>query len=115
MAPGSKAYVASTLQISQTILKARKRLRIKQEGLGRLVGCSRSYISKLEKGNILPSPMLAIKLEKELKMKKGSLVRLIADIKAREATFKKLAIQIARSGKARFLPDGDGHRSVTKK
>lgn len=78
----------STKDISLIILTHRKRCQFKQDVLGPMVGCSRSYISKLEKGNILPSVPLANDLEKALKLKSGSLVKIILRIKMKEMALK---------------------------
>src|SRR5688572_12292604 len=82
--------------ISRKLLKARKSLKMKQEVLGPLVGCSRSYISKIENGTSLPSVIIAQRFETALKMKKGELVQIIRMIKEKETALKKRAVAEAR-------------------
>src|SRR5688572_26054081 len=82
--------------ISRILLKARKTLGMKQEVLGPLVGCSRSYISKIENGASLPSSAIAERFEHHLNLKKGELVTIIRRIKDRELSLKKKAVAEAR-------------------
>jgi SOS-response transcriptional repressor LexA len=102
----SKHESASTYLIAQIILQSRKLRRIKQEVLGPAVGCSRSYISKLEKGGVLPSIDLATNLEKALNLSPDSLVKLVRDIKLKEAALRaqnRQNLQATRKGKVSFL------------
>jgi transcriptional regulator with XRE-family HTH domain len=120
MAQGSKATMASTREISHLILQARKKKKLKQEVLALQLGCSRSYISKLEKGIALPSPSLAEKLEAKLSLPKGELVRSVVQIKLRESTLKRQAVKQVRDGQTdSFIPipkDGaDGLKSFLLK
>jgi transcriptional regulator with XRE-family HTH domain len=103
---GYKHGTASTGLIARIILQSRKLRRIKQEVLAPAVGCSRSYISKLEKGHVLPSLTLATNLEKALNLKDGSLVKLVRDIKKKEAELRhqtRQHVRDARKGRIKFL------------
>jgi transcriptional regulator with XRE-family HTH domain len=92
--------------LASNLLKARTRRKIKQEGLSLTVGCSRSYISKLEQGLILPSAALALKLEKALGVKSGLFVKVLAVIKRRETLLRdqaRRAVRDARVGQSESL------------
>ena len=84
--------------ISQLITSERKRRGLKQETLGQMVGCTGSYITKVEKGTVIPSPILAMKLEKALRFKKGILTKSILEIRIREVNLKRQALANARLG-----------------
>jgi SOS-response transcriptional repressor LexA len=85
-------------RISKLVYRARKRLGFKQESLGQLVGCSGSYITKIEKGCSAPSAGMAVKLEKTLRLKKGTLLNSVLQLKQRETNLKRQAILKARFG-----------------
>lgn len=85
-------------RISRLVYHARKKLGFKQESLGQLVGCSGSYITKIEKGQAAPSTGMAMKLEKTLRLKKGTLLNSILQLKLRETNFKRQALLKARFG-----------------
>lgn len=90
--------MSTTQRIARIILKGRALLKMKQDALARLVGRSRSYISKVEQGNILPSSQFAAAVEKALRLKKGRVVGIIVQIKTKERALKKQAIWKARNG-----------------
>lgn len=105
MVPANRAGALSIHDLSLNILRARKRQKLKQEVLGMLLGCSRSYISKLEKGIALPSPALAARLEEKLSLPKGELVRAVVRMKLKEAALKKQAVEAVRGGRVKFHLD----------
>ena len=100
-----KVSVASALYLSDKISGARKRLKIKQEFLAGLLGCSRSYVSKLESGRVIPSVPFAEKLERALALRLGALTSVVRAIRLNEAALKRLAVDHARGG---HLHDRDG-------
>lgn len=90
--------MTSLKKIAKQIFEARKKRSIKQEVLGQLVGCSGSYITKIERGMTVPSAVMAIKLEKSLKLKKDSILNSVLALRMRETSFKREAILKARRG-----------------
>src|SRR5262245_50037643 len=85
-------------QLSKMIYRARKERGLKQEALGHQVGCSGSYITKIERGQAVPSPVMASKLEEALGLKGGALSKAVNDIRTREEAFKREAVHKARFG-----------------
>ncbi len=67
--------MTTSTEISQLLVRARERADLKQDALGRLVHCTASYIHRLEKGKTIPSPEMAVKLERALKLKQGDLLQ----------------------------------------
>lgn len=61
--------------LSRSIRQAREHRHLTQEALADRVGCSAPYITILEKGRSMPSPDMAVKLERALAMKPGSLLQ----------------------------------------
>jgi transcriptional regulator with XRE-family HTH domain len=106
----------TTRAIGKQIVTARKGQQLKQQILAQIIGCTRSYVSKLEQGNTLPSSLLAAKLENALNMKKGALVSVIQQIKQKEITLKKQAIMKARGLALRDgMMDGNSKRTPRRK
>ncbi len=60
-------------QSANNVWSARKRKNIKQNKLAELVGCSPSYLSKIEKGKQVPNEKFKKKCAKVLKIKEAEL------------------------------------------
>lgn len=81
--------MTTPLDIGQFLLKARKRADLKQDALARMVGCTASYINRLEKGKTIPSPEMVMKLARTLKLKQGELLHRVV-----EARMQKRSVRI---------------------
>ncbi len=90
--------MSSALYLAERIFGARKLRRIKQEALAAILGCTRSYISKLESSTVIPSADFALKLERALKLRRGTLGNIVETIRRNEASLKRQAIDHARGG-----------------
>ncbi len=97
--------MASTRSLAERISSARKRQKIKQEALAGLMGCTRSYISKLESGRVIPSKTFAEKLESALSLRLDALASIVRVIRRNEAELKRQAVEHARGIHA----DGNGN------
>ena len=71
--PKKKNEVYSDEQSVNNVWSARKRKNIKQNKLAELLGCSPSYLSKIEKGLQLPNEKFKKKCAKVLKIKEADL------------------------------------------
>lgn len=82
-------------EIARKVIEIRKRLGLKQTEIAALAGTSRSYVTHLEKGEMMPSLEFAFKLEKALKLSNGEISDLViqtARIKAGAGSNKSEAI-----------------------
>jgi len=81
----------TSVAIGQFLLNARKRADLKQDALAHTVGCTPSYIHRLEKGKTLPSPEMVVKLSRALKLKQSELLQRV--VAARMQTRSARVIQ----------------------
>ena len=75
------AYFTSATATDVGELLRRARGKSKQEAIAQAAGCTTSYINRLEKGKTLPSPRMAVKLERLLRLKPGELVQRVVAVK----------------------------------
>lgn len=68
-----KNEIYSDEQSANNVWSARRRKNIKQKKLAELVGCSPSYLSKIEKGKQVPTEKFKKKCAKVLKIKEAEL------------------------------------------
>lgn len=81
----------TSVDIGQFLLHARKRADLKQDALARTVGCTASYIHRLERGKTIPSPEMVVKLARALKLKQSELLQRV--VAARMQTRSARVIQ----------------------
>lgn len=77
------------------IRQARARAGLKQDDLARQVGCTGAYVTMLEKGRSLPSPQMAIKLERALRLRSGALLRRVLALRLQDSAALARAVESA--------------------
>lgn len=103
------------------MLKARERSDLKQDALAQMVGCTASYINRLEKGKTIPSPEMVIKLERALKLQPGTLLHRVVDAKLHKRSarvfqeFKDRGIDVSVPSAAVATESRDIFRAVLEK
>ncbi|MBI3319706.1 MAG: response regulator [Candidatus Omnitrophica bacterium] len=75
-------------EIGQFLRRARADL--KQENVAQMVGCTTSYINRLETGKTIPSPQMAMKLERALQLKQGELLHKVLQAKLQKRSARVL-------------------------
>ena len=76
-------YIFDMALLRNHIKQHRARLSLTQEELGSRVGVRRQTILAIEKGQYVPSTLLAFKIAKELGMNVDALFELVSDKEAR--------------------------------
>lgn len=86
-------------EIGNFIRKERLKSSIKNQiTLSDMLGCDLSYISMIERGRRLPSPQMALEIERILKIKKGKLLGKVIEVK-RQYTLMRLRKRVKIIGR----------------
>lgn len=88
-----------TEYVSAIVRTTRLRKNVPQEELGSRLGCSGSYVNKLERGQAVPSARMAKKLEIALFIPYGSISAAVREYKDFERGMKDQSVKRARMAK----------------